>query len=241
MTEEKSTVPAALPANIKQYVKLYSIIDENREGENPLVKEAAEVIEALDSRIKSFDEKTPDRLFLDDYKATAVEGALRVRERKKKYEAEKQNADEEKKRAIDDLGSDKDYTGKTIGYLVSRAIPVVAAYKGLSTILASADAVIAATLIIGGATELIIRRVSKTEAEKIGQKYSSRMLEIETWFSHDKGLIYRDAEEKAENSYKAYYGRPSPFPEPRPKATDEPPPKLYGKEKNIFQRLGLSS
>lgn len=229
-TPKDGPVIVPLPANIKGYIGLYDAIVENDGEESPFKEEAKKAIVAFDQRITAASQNTPDRSFLEEYRVIAMEGSMRKTARKKRYSEERIKVTAEKKKALDDLNLEKDYTGKGIKAVIARAIPILASYKGLSTVLASADAVVAATFIVWGGTEILINKLSKTEGEKIEAKYAKKFQDIEDWFSHDKGMIYREAEDKAQNAYKAYYGEESPFPNPK-RGPTEPPPKLYLKEK----------
>lgn len=229
-TPKDGPVIVPLPANIKGYIGLYDAMVVVEKDESPFKEEAKKAIAAFEQRITAAAQNTPDRSFLEEYRVMAMEGSMRKAARKKRYAEERAKVAAEKQEALDDLKSEKDYTGKGIKAVISRAIPILASYKGLSTILASADAVVAATFIVWGGTEILINKLSKTEEEKIEAKYAKKFQDIEDWFSHDKGVIYQEAEAKAQNAYKAYYGKESPFPNPKPGPT-EPLPKLYLKEK----------
>ncbi len=231
-TPKDGPVIVTLPANIKGYIGLYDAFVEKDDngGDSPFKEQAKKAIEAFDQRITAAPQNTPDRSFLEEYRVIAMEGSMRKTARKKRYVEERSKTSAEKKKALDDLNSEKDYTGKGLKAVITRAIPILASYKGLSAVLASADAVVAATFLVWGGTEILISALSKTEEEKIEAKYAKKFQDIEDWFSHDKGVIYHEAEAKAENAYKAYYGTSSPFPNPKPGPT-EPPPKLYQKGK----------
>lgn len=237
-TPKDGPVIVPLPANIKGYIGLYdAIVEKDGEGESPFKEEAKKAIVAFEQRITAASQNTTDRSFLEEYRVIAMEGSMRKVARKKRYAEERTKAAAEKQGALDDLKSEKDYTGKGIKAVIARAIPILASYKGLSTVLASADAVVAATFIVWGGTEILINKLSKTEEEKIEAKYAKKFQDIEDWFSHDKGVIYQEAEDKAQNAYEAYYGEASPFPNPK-RGPTEPPPKLYLKEKrSIVDRL----
>lgn len=255
--EDEAPTPAALPANIKEYIKLYCA---TKEETSPIKEEAREAIDSFKERIKRAEKNTKNGFFIEEYWATIIASGDSLLERKEKYTKERgtllnerdttlEKLESEKEDAIKELASDKNTAEKTYTWLLPRIVPVLASYKGLSAILANAEVVYAVTLGIVGLTEIAVRKLSKTEEEKIKAKYdskineteswfNSRLQEIEDWFSYDKGKIYQKAEDKAQNTYEACYGKKSPFPSPKPAPTD--PPKLYVKEKiSIWKTLGL--
>lgn len=259
MTEENPFTSHALPADIKEYIKLYCA---TKDESNPIKGEAQEAIDSFKERIEVFEKGTTDRFFIEEYWTTVIASGDRILERKKKYAEEKEivlderrteleKLKSEKEDAIKEANSDKNTAENAYTWLLPRIVPVIASYKGLSAILANAEIVSAVTLGIIGLTEVVVRKLSKTKEEKTKAKYDSKIHEtnsrfnsqlqnIEDWFSHDKGVIYQEAEEKAQNTYEVCYGKKSPFPSPKPGPI--PAPKLYvAKEKSsIWKTLGLA-
>lgn len=235
MAEENSFISSALPANIKNYISLYCA---TKEKDNAFKEEAQRVIDAFEGRIKSFAEKTKDRFFLEDYWAIATEGGRQKLERTDKYKEEKRQAEKDKETALSDLKSEERATWNVIKSGAARGIPLFASYQIFSSVFTSAAAVGGLSAIVLGVAEIVIRKVSKTEEEKIDSRYKKRLQEVEDWFSRDKKEIYGWAEKKAKLAYKAYYGDDPPFPDTETKQT-EPPVKLYQKEgRTILEIIG---